>query len=120
MTASTATQPSPTAGRLDVTESLCALPHVPRPLAEDFARRSLQGVAKYGVPLRTDNGRDAIVDAYQELLDAAVYLHQAFLELAPLVPREGWDPYSRLDTIRMLRDNAIRDADTVRRRLLSP
>lgn len=116
-TPATAAQPAPSGDGVDVTESLVALPHVPTELAQDFARRSLQGRAKYGVTLRTHNGRDALVDAYQELLDAAVYLHQAFLEMQATTA-DGYTPYSRLDCIRMLRDDAIRAADTLRRRLL--
>jgi hypothetical protein len=42
--------------------------------------RAAAGVAKYGVPLRTFNGRDAREDARQELLDALMYLAQAELE----------------------------------------
>ncbi len=38
------------------------------------------GLAKYGTPLQPFNGRDALTDAYQELLDGAVYLKQAVLE----------------------------------------
>ena len=119
MTPATLSQSAPSGDGTDVTESLCALPHVPTELAQDFARRSLQGRAKYGTVLRTDNGRDALVDAYQELLDAAVYLHQAWLELEPTEPAtDGWNPYNRVDAVRMLRDEAIRAADTLRRRLL--
>jgi hypothetical protein len=42
--------------------------------------RAAAGVAKYGVPLRTHNGRDAREDARQELLDALMYLAQAEME----------------------------------------
>lgn len=115
--AATAAQPAPSGDGVDVTESLVALPHVPTELAQDFARRSLQGRAKYGVTLRTRNGRDAVVDAYQELLDAAVYLHQAWLELEEGLHREGVS-WQRMETVRLLRDDAIRAADTLRRRLL--
>lgn len=119
MTPATAAQPAPSGDGVDVTESLVALPHVPTELAQDFARRSLQGRAKYGVTLRTHNGRDALVDAYQEACDLCVYLHQAYLELEPTQrTSDGWDPYNRLDCVRMLRDDAIRVADTLRRRLL--
>jgi len=116
--AATAAQPAPSGDGVDVTESLVALPHVPTELAQDFARRSLQGRAKYGVTLRVWNGRDALVDAYQEALDLCVYLHQAFLESAQRSAEGPYEPYSRLDCIRMLRDDAIRVADTLRRRLL--
>ena len=46
----------------------------------DMRQRERTGRAKYGVSLRAHNGRDAVVDAYQETLDAVVYLKQAILE----------------------------------------
>lgn len=42
--------------------------------------RNEQGICKYGAPLTTNNGRDALTDAFQEALDLCVYLHQADLE----------------------------------------
>ena len=41
---------------------------------KDMADRDNLGKAKYGIPLRSHNGRDALVDAYQEVLDMSVYL----------------------------------------------
>lgn len=41
---------------------------------EDMAERDRIGRERYGVPLTTHNGRDHLVDAYQEMLDGAVYL----------------------------------------------
>lgn len=46
----------------------------------DMIARDQSGRQKYGVPLQTNNGRDALVDLYQEILDAAVYLRQAIEE----------------------------------------
>lgn len=43
-------------------------------LIQDMRDRDAQGRAKYGVPLTADNGRDHLLNAYQELLDGAVYL----------------------------------------------
>lgn len=40
----------------------------------DMEDRRQGGIVKYGQPVREDNGRDHLVDAYQEILDAAVYL----------------------------------------------
>lgn len=40
----------------------------------DMRERDHVGRAKYGVPLQAGNGRDNLVDAYQEALDLAVYL----------------------------------------------
>lgn len=46
----------------------------------DMAERNDAGTAKYGTPLQAHNGRDALVDAYQEALDLCVYLRQAIEE----------------------------------------
>lgn len=47
---------------------------------EDMKERDRWGRAKYGTPLQANNGRDPLVDAYQEALDLAVYLRQAIEE----------------------------------------
>lgn len=46
----------------------------------DMLQRHADGERKYGVPLQPHNGRDALVDAYQEALDLCVYLRQAIYE----------------------------------------
>ena len=46
----------------------------------DMQARDDFGRAKYGTPLQAFNGRDALVDAYQEALDKVVYLRQAIIE----------------------------------------
>ena len=60
------------------------VPNGSRPIWEividDMRERDRQGREKYGVPLQAGNGRDALVDAYQEALDLAVYLRQAIAE----------------------------------------
>lgn len=43
---------------------------------KDMEERRLHGIEKYGVPVQPFNGRDPLVDLYQELLDACVYLRQ--------------------------------------------
>lgn len=49
----------------------------PSSLIADAQARDAWGRSKYGTPLRARNGSDAMVDAYQEALDLAVYLRQA-------------------------------------------
>lgn len=65
------TQPSPT-------------PNDSIPIADlviaDLATRKEFGIAKYGVPLQAQNGRDALLDAYEEILDLACYLKQCLVE----------------------------------------
>ena len=72
MAAAVAAQPAP-------------VPQVDRPsihdlVAEDLAERKALGRQRYGTTLQAGNGRDALVDAYQEALDLACYLRQAIEE----------------------------------------
>lgn len=46
----------------------------------DMTERRRVGIARYGTPLQPGNGRDALVDAYQELLDACAYIRQVIEE----------------------------------------
>lgn len=47
---------------------------------QDMRARDEMGRVKYGTPLQANNGRDALVDAYQEALDLCVYLRQLIQE----------------------------------------
>lgn len=42
----------------------------------DIEDRKQFGLEKYGTTLQAGNGRRSLVDAYQEILDLAVYLRQ--------------------------------------------
>lgn len=53
---------------------------VARLVHEDIEARIEHGKELYGERLTTHNGRDALVDAYQEVLDLAVYLRQMLYE----------------------------------------
>lgn len=46
----------------------------------DMKERDNTGAAKYGTRLQPHNGRNALVDAYQEALDLVVYLRQRIEE----------------------------------------
>lgn len=48
-------------------------------IADVGARRQM-GIEKYGTPLQAHNGRDALMDAYQESLDLSCYLRQMIEE----------------------------------------
>jgi hypothetical protein len=63
-------QPTPKTGIGDVTGMVLY----------DLTKRRMQGIEQYGTPLMTHNGRDALVDAYQEALDLCLYLRQAIAE----------------------------------------
>jgi hypothetical protein len=49
---------------------------------EDMQARNFVGVQKYGTPLQPFNGRDVLLDAYEEAMDLTVYLKQALIERA--------------------------------------
>lgn len=46
----------------------------------DMHSRDAVGRARYGIPLTPGNGRDNLIDAYQECLDASVYLANELVE----------------------------------------
>ena len=46
----------------------------------DLEDRERVGIERYGTPLQPFNGRDPLIDAYQEALDLACYLRQAIAE----------------------------------------
>lgn len=59
------------------------IPHYLPEVAKDHESRIAFGEKKYGQRLKIDNGRDAIMDSYQELLDFLSYAMQAHLEGKP-------------------------------------
>lgn len=62
-------------------------------VAADIDGRKAFGLAKYGTILQASNGRDHLVDAYQEALDLCCYLRAA-IELRRTNPTQ---PYSATD-----------------------
>lgn len=63
-------QPLPTEGQQNVSDAVKA----------DLDARIALGIQRYGRPLQTFNGRDALKDAYEEALDLVHYLKQAIME----------------------------------------
>jgi len=55
----------------------------------DMEQRRKFGINKYGTPLQAHNGRNPLVDAYQEALDLVVYLKQAIEELDDRMRNDG-------------------------------
>ncbi len=49
-------------------------------IREDLQKREDKGVATYGCKLVAHNGRDALIDAYEEALDLCMYLRQVIAE----------------------------------------
>ena len=43
---------------------------------EDLKKRAVEGQKRYGTMLQSENGRDALIDAYEEALDLCMYLRQ--------------------------------------------
>jgi hypothetical protein len=67
-------QPSPVSNNTDKYPYLWDL------VRQDMNDREEYGSAKYGMRSQPFNGRDALIDAYQEALDLALYLRQAIFE----------------------------------------
>lgn len=63
-------QPAPTKGTRRVIDAVFA----------DLQERREAGIKKYGGELEAHNGRNALVDAYQEILDLAMYVKQELIE----------------------------------------
>lgn len=55
---------------------------------KDMEERRVHGIEKYGKPVQPFNGRDPLIDLYQELLDACVYTRQAIEERSAIVAKE--------------------------------
>lgn len=51
-----------------------------RMVQDDLEERLKIGIERYGQPLQAFNGRDSLRDAYEEVLDLAVYLRNAIYE----------------------------------------
>ncbi len=56
------------------------LPVIGHLVQRDLTERMALGLERYGTQLRAFNGRDALIDVYQELIDACLYLRQALYE----------------------------------------
>ena len=68
-------QPLPVAGRQPVQAAIIAA----------IGERRDYGTRKYGRPLETHNGRDALTDAWEEALDLLTYLTQMRLERGDVI-----------------------------------
>jgi len=55
-------------------------PDVQSAVIADIEARRLVGIARYGTALQPHNGRNALLDAYEEVLDLAMYLKQRLIE----------------------------------------
>jgi hypothetical protein len=64
-------QPLPTASSSPAMQDLVCI---------DIQSRKELGIKRYGTVLQANNGRDALLDLYQELLDALMYCRQLLYE----------------------------------------
>jgi len=83
----------------------------------DLTDRAEVGREKYGTYLRAGNGRDALMDAYQEALDLCMYLRQAMMERdgvkVPEAPEPRFYPSQLTDFFARMRSIALTlDSDT--------
>ena len=69
-------EPPPTPGTGDLWRDVIERTTDPV-LRELYVARRAQGLARYGVPLQRDNGRNHLCDAVQEAVDLVVYLEAA-------------------------------------------
>lgn len=85
-------QPAPikTARSRDVVADLCRNLQDDSPLRDALEARAAVGEQTYGTRLMTHNGRDALQDAHEEILDALAYLWQAWMERRSGSDRSLW------------------------------
>jgi len=98
----TAPQSMPTGNGVPILELVLA----------DLRAKSDAGTKKYGTPLKTENGRDALVDAYQEALDLPMYLRQEIEERErrkSVASDAGRDGLQRLGEALLLQASEMRE-----------
>lgn len=121
MSAATAEQPAPITGDaagVPVWPLIIAAPGLclPEWLIADMRERHELGVKRYGTPLRVWNGRDPVVDAYQEALDLIVYTQQARCRLGAYTLNQRGGGTGDL-SVRLALDTAFHAALTAAMRL---
>lgn len=80
----------------------------------DLEEREQVGTQRYGRPLQLFNGRNAMVDAYQEVLDLACYLRQHLAEQETLETADSLVPPKALVAAQHAVDfDTIGDADSI-------
>lgn len=66
-------------------------PSVQGMVIADMETRLHVGIQRYGTPLQPNNGRDALRDLYEELLDAVFYVRQLIAERDDKIENDGGD-----------------------------
>lgn len=65
------------------------LPYIQDQVTKDIAARKELGIRRYGTALQPFNGRDALLDLYEELLDATMYIKQLLVEREVAYAKSG-------------------------------
>lgn len=76
-----AATPTPHWGQPDPTPN--DRPDIQSLVVADIASRREHGIRTYGTALQAFNGRDALQDLYEELIDACMYIRQLIEERSP-------------------------------------
>ena len=84
-----------------------------RLVVADMEERDRLGFERYGTQLQTFNGRDSLVDAYQEALDLCVYLRTEMLEV---YGKGGKDYYAGVDMYKRALELALDIRKTIHKR----
>ena len=84
-------------------------PDIQSAVIADIAARRQVGIGRYGTALQPGNGRNALLDAYEETLDLACYLKQRLVEDEV---RRSQDEIAKQDEVRRSQD-AIAQQDEV-------
>lgn len=92
-------QPLPTPGVVDVAPLVI----------EDMKARMQVGIERYGRPLQTFNGRDSSRDAYEEILDLAVY-HRQMVEEMKVLRAENEELKRRVQSMHTVNVNDVYSA----------
>lgn len=86
----------------------------------DMRERDALGRTRYGTPLTSHNGRDHLIDAYQECLDMSVYLvnelteHGVGADGRELESINSWSKHKYLFDVWQLYSSQIRSTITLR------
>ncbi|MGE4544194.1 MAG: hypothetical protein AB7D06_08795 [Pedobacter sp.] len=82
---------------------------------KDLEARTAVGITKYGTQLQTHNGRDALIDAYQESLDQVQYLKQVLMERDNPAPEYNWPEtiFVRQNTTAQQLDHILSEVDEI-------
>lgn len=71
------------------------IPNTSTPIVDlvvaDLVERKAHGIREYGTPLQAGNGRDMLLDTYEELMDAAVYIRGAIEERSQAIVAQEVD-----------------------------